>query len=97
MEQEGYQERLKRWVELMAKLIISGDNDYVSKLKKHLAKEHPSTRNKMKLKMDLKRSSFGANLKKTLQSAGNVAGKVLHDAVKPLEKMDQDLKKLGVE
>lgn len=39
----------------MPKLIITGSKEYVTRLKNHLHKEHPSTRHRTKLKEMIKR------------------------------------------
>lgn len=76
----------------MAKLIITADDSYVEKLKKHLEIEHPSTKGKMRIVIQ-KKSPFKENLKNTIKNMADSSKKVLKEATAPLDKLDEDLKR----
>lgn len=69
----------------MAKLIITADDSYVEKLKKHLEVEHPSTKGKMSIRKSIKKGSFTSNLKEQLKKMGEITEKVLKDATDPIK------------
>lgn len=79
----------------MAKLIITADDSYVEKLKKHLEKEHPSTKGKMSVVLNKPkgRPSFNKALKDQIRVVTDSGKKVLNSVKDPLRKMDDDLKK----
>jgi hypothetical protein len=76
----------------MGRLIITADDTYVTKLKSHLEKEHPTTKGKMKLYTQDK-VSFKLALKDQIKRIGEVGGRILKETADPLEKIDKDMKK----
>jgi hypothetical protein len=90
----------------MARLELSGDNEYIRKMKAHLEKEHPSTKGKLMLFTDparhdqvinavnnQRRIGFKDAFKKTIKDFGASGGKILKQISDPLDKIDADLKK----
>lgn len=80
----------------MKKLIISGEDSYIDKLKKHLAKEHPSTRDKMHIediKQEIKKKTFGSNLKDSFRNVAESTKKTLHPIDETMKRIDDNMKK----
>lgn len=74
----------------MAELILTDTEERVRKLKAHLEKEHPSTKGKMKIRVDLpKKVGFGKALKEQLKNIGQVSKKVFGNM------KDIDIKDVG--
>lgn len=84
----------------MKELIISGDDEWITKMKAHLEKEHPKTRGKMWIqdKIIEKRANTGkpmglkAGFKESFKNIGDATKKAMDPIEKVMEKIEKDLK-----